>query len=177
MNRILIIGSPGSGKSTLAQKLGRIWSLHVIHLDAHFWKPNWVMPQEAEWDQTIERLTMQEQWIIDGNYSRTMDKRIERADLIILLDMPRWLCMYRIFKRRVMFHKKTRPDMNEGCEEKIDWAFVKWVWQYPKRSRMKTLNKLEQAAASGKQVIILQTRKQVKELLHDQIQYRVHTQK
>ncbi|AZN40988.1 DNA topology modulation protein [Paenibacillus albus] len=175
MNRILIIGSPGSGKSTLAQQLGRTWLLPVIHLDTYFWKPNWVMTEDEEWDRIIAQLTMQEQWIIDGNYSRTMDKRIERADLVILLDLPRWLCMYRIFKRRVMFHKKTRPDMNEGCQEKIDWAFVKFVWSYPRRSRMKTLSRMEYAAAQGKQVMILQTRKQVKELLHDQIQYRLHT--
>ncbi|REE94553.1 adenylate kinase family enzyme [Paenibacillus taihuensis] len=177
MNRILIVGSSGSGKSTLAQQLGRIWSLPVIHLDAYYWRPNWVAPQKAEWDQTITQLTMQEQWVIDGNYARTMEKRIERADLIILLDMPRWLCMVRIFKRRIMFHKKTRPDMNEGCQEKIDWAFIKWVWNYPKRSRLSTLSKLETAAAQGKQVIIVNTRKQVKELLHDQIQYCLHTQK
>ncbi|WNS44670.1 hypothetical protein [Paenibacillus sp. MMS20-IR301] len=72
--------------------------------------------------------------------------------------------MYRIVKRRLMYRNTARPDMNEGCPEKLDWAFVKWVWNYKLRSCMITLGRLQQAAAH-QQVIILTSRRQVKELL------------
>jgi adenylate kinase family enzyme len=165
MNRVIVIGSAGSGKSTLSQKLSKILNLPVIHLDKYFWKPNWVQTPNEEWDMLVEDFTMEEQWIIDGNYSRTMDMRIKRADLIIYLDMPRWLCLYRVLKRRLMYHKKTRPDMNEECPEKIDFEFVKWVWNYRKRSRMKTLEKLDQVK-NQKDVIIVKSRKQIDEFIN-----------
>ncbi|AKG36157.1 DNA topology modulation protein [Paenibacillus durus] len=162
MNRILVIGSSGSGKSTLSQKLIKILNIPVIHLDAYFWNANWVPTPNDEWDQIVEKFTNEDQWIIDGNYSRTMDIRIKKADLIIFLDMPRLLCMYRIIKRRIKYHKKARPDMNEGCPEKLDWEFVKWVWNYRKRSRMNTIKKLEHIR-ENQQVIIVKTRRQVEE--------------
>jgi len=168
MNRVMVLGSAGSGKSTLSQKLGPILGLPVIHLDQHYWKPNWVGTPNEEWDEVVLELTMREQWIIDGNYSRTIDKRMERADLIIFLDMPRWLCLYRVLKRRIMYHNKTRPDMNEECPEKIDFEFVKWVWNYRKRSRVNTLRRLEQVE-KHKEVIILNTRKQVDEFIYTQM--------
>lgn len=164
MKRILVIGSGGSGKSTLSQKLGSILDLPVIHLDTYFWNANWVPKPNDEWDKIVDHFTNDEHWIIDGNYSRTMDIRIKRADVIIFLDLPRLLCIYRIIKRRVMYHKKSRPDMNDECPEKLDWEFVKWVWNYRKRSRMNTIKKLEQIA-EHQQVITVNTRKQVNELI------------
>ncbi|WP_168124011.1 DNA topology modulation protein [Paenibacillus sp. HB172176] len=165
MNRILILGSGGSGKSTLSQRLSNILNLPVVHLDRYFWKANWVPTPNEEWDQIVENFTTEKEWIIDGNYSRTMDTRIKHADLIIYLDMSKWLCLYRVLKRRVMYHKKTRPDMNEACQEKLDWEFFKWIWNYRKRSRMKTITKLEQIK-NEKQIIILKNRKEVRELIN-----------
>lgn len=164
MNRILIIGSGGSGKSTLAKQLGSLLQLPVVHMDAHFWNPGWVPKPNEEWDELVRQYTAQEQWIMDGNYSRTMEFRIKRAEVIIYLDLPRLLCMYRIVKRRLMYHNRTRPDMNEGCPEKLDWAFVKWVWNYKSRSRQSTLARLQQAGPH-QQVITVTTRRQVKELI------------
>lgn len=163
MNRVIVLGSAGSGKSTLSRKLSKILNLPIIHLDKYFWKANWVPTPNEEWDKFVENLTMEEQWIIDGNYSRTMDIRIKRADLIIYLDIPRWLCLYQLLKRRIIYHNKTRPDMNEGCPEKIDFQFIKWVWNYRRRNRIETLEKLEQVK-NQKQVIIVKKRKQAAEI-------------
>ncbi|MFS0727664.1 DNA topology modulation protein [Paenibacillus sp. 1P07SE] len=165
MSRILILGSGGSGKSTLAQRLSRILDLPVIHLDRYYWKADWVPTPNEEWDQMVEHFTFEQRWIMDGNYSRTMDLRIKHADVIIYLDLPTWLCLYRILKRRIMYHKKTRPDMNEACPEKIDWPFLKWVWNYRKRSRTNTITKLEQVK-NKKQVILLKSRNEVQALLN-----------
>ncbi|QUL52732.1 DNA topology modulation protein [Paenibacillus tritici] len=164
MNRILILGSGGSGKSTLARQLGGLLDLPVVHLDAHFWSPGWIPKPNEEWEELVRQYTDQRRWIMDGNYSRTMDMRLKRADVIILLDLPRLLCMYRIVKRRMMYHNQSRPDMNEGCPEKLDWAFVRWVWNYKTRSRSSTMERLRQTG-SHQEVIIVTSRRQVKELV------------
>jgi len=165
MKRIMIIGSAGAGKSTLAQRLAEHYGLPVIHLDRHYWLANWTPRANEEWDLMVEQFAEQEQWIIDGNYSRTMDIRLSRADQVIYLDMPTWLCLYRIVKRRIMYHKKRRPDMNESCDEKLDLEFVKWVWNYRKRSRAHTIQKLKEAAGRS-EVIILKSQREVKQYIH-----------
>lgn len=164
MKRILIIGPGGSGKSTLSRELGNILNLPVIHLDKYFWKPHWIQTPDDEWEQFVKEIVDQEQWIMDGNYSKTLEIRLKRADTIIFLDLPRILSIYRIIKRRILYHGKTRPDLNNECPEKLDWAFIKWVWNYKKTRRSKILNMLEQVK-SEKQIFIIKTRKDVKKLV------------
>ncbi len=164
VNRILVLGSAGSGKSTLSQILGTSFKLPVIHLDRYYWKPNWIPTPNEEWDQLLEQLCNEEQWIMDGNYSRTIDIRLSKADMVLFLDLPTLLCIYRVLKRRIKYRHKTRPDMNEGCSEKLDWEFIKWVWNYRRRSRQKILDKLSEVR-NEKQIIILKNRKQVNELI------------
>ncbi|MBU8598164.1 DNA topology modulation protein [Shouchella clausii] len=167
MNRIVVIGSAGSGKSTLSRKLSERLSLPVIHLDRFYWKPNWTPTPNEEWDAFLKDAVSQNKWIIDGNYSRTLDMRLNEGDAVIFLDMPRLLCIYRIIKRRLIYHGKTRPDLNEDCPEKLDWAFFVWVWNYKKRSRPKVIQALEQVK-ERKRVVILKTRKEVQRFL-DQV--------
>lgn len=164
MKRVLVFGNGGSGKSTLSVTLGDLLHLPVIHLDKYFWQPNWIATPVDDWDIIVESFSDSEEWIIDGNYSRTMNTRIQRADLIIFLDMPNMLCLYRIFKRRIKYNRKTRPDMNEECTEKLDLEFIKWVWNFKKRNRAKILDKLE-VASKTKRIIILKNRKQVNEFI------------
>ncbi len=89
---------------------------------------------------------------------------MNEADAVIFLDMPTLLCIYRIIKRRIIYHGKTRPDLNEECPEKLDWAFFIWVWNYRKRSRPRVIKELEQAK-DRKQVVILRSRKEVRHFL------------
>ncbi|TCT20336.1 adenylate kinase family enzyme [Melghiribacillus thermohalophilus] len=164
MKKILIIGSGGAGKSTMAQELGEILNIEVIHLDAVFWKPGWEPTKREEFVKKLKILMEKDQWIMDGNFGSTLDLRLKRADTVIFLDYSRFLCVYRILKRRWMYHRKTRPDMGEGCKEKLDWEFVKWVWDYPKKKRPDILNKLRQVE-DVKQVIHLRSPNETAEFL------------
>ena len=156
--RIMILGSAGSGKSTLAARLGEITDIPVIHLDRIFWNPGRVETPGEEMTLKAMEAAASERWIMDGNYSATLDLRIERADTIIFIDFSRFLCIFRALKRRIENHGKTRFDLAEGCIEKIDLPFLKWIWGYPKRSRKNIIDKIEN---SGKSVYHLKTRKDV----------------
>lgn len=163
MQRVMIVGSGGSGKSTLARQLGAILSIEVVHLDRHFWQPGWVEPPQDQWRKVQAELVQRSQWIMDGNYGATQDIRLAVADTIIFLDMPRWLCLWRVLKRRIQYHGRSRPDMAPGCVEALDWKFVKWVWNYPSR-RLQILHNLEQYRGQGR-VVVLQDRAQVRKFL------------
>jgi len=134
MKKVAIIGSSGSGKSTFARRLGSATNLEVIHLDRIHWLPNWTETPKDEWRQKNLEIVQKKSWIIDGNYGGTMEIRLDAADTIIFLDMPRTICVYRILKRVALYRPGARPDLADGCDEKFDWEFVKWVWNYPVRS-------------------------------------------
>ena len=133
----MIIGSGGAGKSTLAKRLGEKLHIEVIHLDAIHWRPGWVSPPDEEWKEIVEQLVKQELWIIDGNFGGTIEARLAACDTVIFLDMPRYICLWRVLKRIVTYRKSQRPDMAEGCPERIDLKFAKWIWNYPKTNKPK----------------------------------------
>ena len=160
MRRILVIGSGGAGKSTLSRQLGERLGLPVVHLDALYWRPGWTTMPEDEFDRELARLLAANAWVLDGNYSRTLDLRIPAADTIIFLDLPRLVCLWRIVKRRIRFHGRSRPDMPVECPEQISWEFVDWVWNYPRRQRPRLLERLRSVAAD-KRVVILGSQREV----------------
>lgn len=164
MKKVLVLGCAGSGKSTFSSQLGQVTGLPVIHLDSLYWKPNWIASTEEEWDDTIDRLVKLESYIMDGNYSRTLNKRLRDADVVFYFDMPRSLCIYRVIKRRILNHGRVREDMAEGCREKIDLEFLKWIWNFRKRNRGRILESLDQAKEQ-KQIYIIKKSKEATDYL------------
>jgi len=164
-SRIMVMGSSGSGKSTIAKRLGELTGLPVVHLDSISWLPGWVEAPKDQFEQRLREIVQSEAWIIDGNYrSWALAERLERADTIIFLDFSRTICLLRAFKRRIMYHGKTRPDMGEGCNERITWWLVKWIWGYPKRARGSTLEWLAEIEPP-KQVYCLKGNHAVRDFL------------
>lgn len=143
MKKVAIIGSPGAGKSTLSTKLGEIFKIPVVHLDAHYWSEGWVETPKEVWKNSMEDFVKREKWIIDGNYGDTIDIRLEAADTIIFLDMPRYLCLKNAFKRYLRYRHKDRPDMAKGCKEKLDPQFFKYIWFFKGKNRKSILLRLE----------------------------------
>lgn len=144
MQRIMIIGGPGSGKSTLALALGVRSGLPVVHFDPLFWAPGWVQRSPEESSALIRAAAAQEAWVLDGNHAETYAVRAARADLIIFLDLPRWLRVWRLLKRRLRYHRQTRPDMPANCPERLDLGFLGFVWAWDRTSRPKALALLDQ---------------------------------
>lgn len=162
--RIMIIGSGGAGKSTFSKGIGEALDIPIYHLDAYYWRSGWVPTPDEEWDEFIRELIKLDNWIIDGNYSRTFDLRMKLADVIIYLDINPLIATYRVVKRRLQYHGKTRPDLSQNCPEKLDWEFIQWVWTFRRRKRTKILEKL-QHYSKGSKIFIIKKPKEVKKLL------------
>jgi adenylate kinase family enzyme len=164
MQKIAVIGSSGAGKSQLSRSMGEILGLPVIHLDKEYWLPGWTEPPKEEWRSRVEELVKGDRWIMDGNFGGTMEIRLATADSIVFMDLPRSLCVWRTFKRVITYRKETRPDMADGCNEKFDLEFLKWIWDFPKCTRPRILERL--AAIEGQKPIFrLRSRNEVERFL------------
>ena len=160
MERIMIIGCGGAGKSTLARQLGEKLDLPVVHLDKLFWRPGWEHISREEFDRLHREALAQEKWIIDGNYDRTMGERVKYCDTIIYLDFSRAACLMGVAKRILTSYGRVRPDMGEGCPERFDLEFIKWIWDFNKNNWEKTYRLLNEA--EGKETIVLKNRRAVR---------------
>ena len=133
-NRISIVGGSGSGKSTLCNILSQELNLPAIHLDGINFNPNWVEIDKTERDKIISSKALEDKWIIDGNYNKTLKQRLERADLIIWLDYSTFTLLKGIFKRFLQTRNKEREEI-PGCKERLNFTFLKYVATYNKKKR------------------------------------------
>ena len=160
MQRICIIGCSGGGKSTLTRALAEKLNLPVTHLDVLFWKAGWVESSYEEFRPKISAVTATDRWIIDGNFSKTFDIRLPRADTIIWIDQPRILCLWRAFWRTTSQYGRNRPDLAPGCPEKYDWEFYKFIWNFRRNNVEKIKQAVEQLAPHAR-FIRLQSDKEI----------------
>ena len=167
IKRIAIIGNAGSGKSYLAQQLHTLTHLPIYHLDAHFWKPGWTRPDEAEYHKIHNSLCDLPEWIIDGMNLKYLEYRIQKADLVIYLDMPLHICFWRIFKRLWKYYGKQAPSSAPGCKEGLSWEFVlflKWVWNF-KRKHAPRVKELLAIYTHSKSISIFESPQEVAQFL------------
>lgn len=135
MQRVLVIGISGAGKSTFSRALANTTGLPLIHLDKEFWQPGWVQTPRPEWRAKVGELAARERWIMDGNYDSSLDLRLPRADTVLWFDYPMLRCLRRAMWRAVTTYGRVRPDMAEGCPERIDLEFLRYIWTFNAKQR------------------------------------------
>lgn len=167
--RVVVTGMAGAGKSTFSRALSANTGLPVIVLDVHFWKPGWAEPTEDEWREKQRELLAGNEWIADGNYQDTLDLRLERADTVVFLDTPWWVCARRALVRGI----RARPagfELPEGCAEsrwhrwRDEWCLAWRIWRARRSERERELRLLSE---HGKHVAVhmLRSKRAVREFL------------
>ncbi len=165
----MVTGMAGAGKSTFSRALSAKTGLPVIHLDVHFWRPGWVEPSEAEWREQQRVLLAGDEWIADGNYHATLDVRLERADTVVFLDTPWWICAGRAFVRGVR-KPPVGFELPDGCDDSAwrrlrdEWRLVWRIWRDRRSERERELAILSQ---HGRHVAlyVLRSKRAARELL------------
>src|SRR5262245_35510184 len=89
MHRVMVVGCACAGKTTLARSLAARLALPLVHLDFHFWRADWQVPDSKDWREQVIALATAPEWIMDGNYSNTYDVRIPGAGTPDWLDYAR----------------------------------------------------------------------------------------
>ncbi len=115
----MIVGQPGSGKSSLATRLGEVSGLPVIHIDRIHWQPGWTERSKVEKTRLCLEAEAGERWVFEGGHSITWPSRLARAELLVWLDRPVVLRLWRVVRRAVTQLGRTRPDMADGCPERL----------------------------------------------------------
>ena len=125
--RICIMGPSNSGKSTLAEAIGRSRDLPPIHLDQLHHLPNtdWQPRPEAEFIAFHDKAILAPRWVMDGNYSRCLTQRLERATGFILLDVPTMTSLLR-YLRRSWFERDRRGAL-EGSRDSVKWEMIRHI--------------------------------------------------
>jgi len=141
MKKVIVIGCPGSGKSTFSRALHDLTRLPLIHLDMLFWNADRTTVSREVFLQRLDESMQGERWIIDGNYSSTMEKRMAASDTVIFLDYPVEVCLEGIHARR----GKPRPDLPwiETEDDTEDGEFLELVQNFECDSRPQVMALLE----------------------------------
>ena len=141
--KILVLGSPGSGKTALSTSISQIYKIPVYHLDDLYWHENWERGEEKEFAEHLQKIIMSKCWVIDGNYYHLFfQERLKEADTVILIDIPAFICVYRVLKRYLRIiggdtthlPKKVRDyAKSHDVRSNINWKFIKFVAQFRKK--------------------------------------------
>ncbi|MFD9626588.1 P-loop NTPase family protein [Peribacillus muralis] len=164
MGRIMVIGvSAGVGKSTFARRLGDILDIDVHHLDRFYWRSDWVEAPFEDFLAAQKQVLTHDKWIMEGNYGNSIDLRLKHAETIIYLELPLRVCLYRVVKRYLSFRGKTRPDIGEGCHEKLDWPFLKFIitTYYSRKKKMKNTFAEIKSNEPDKVIVILDSKPKI----------------
>lgn len=171
MKRIMIFGLSGSGKSTLARILGEKLSIEPTHLDRLHWKEGWKENSDKSMRDKLKKVMEKDEWIIEGNYMRILgEERVNKADTVIFMDFNRFFRLWRVVKRYFQYKGKVRPDMAEGCPEKIDMEFIHWVLIEGPEKRMSYYRILGDINIAEKSVYVMKKPKDTAEFLKNIIQ-------
>lgn len=162
LRRVVAVGAYGAGKTTLARELGDALDLPVHHLDSLRWLPDWQLVPLPEWRELLEELVRTGDWIIDGNFEHTLDIRLRRAQTVLFLDVPLPVSLWRIARRRLA--RADRPDLAPGCVESLNLRFLRLLVDYRRRVRPQLLELIE-SHAEGRQIVMLQNRRDAEALL------------
>jgi len=163
MKKVIIIGCPGSGKTTFAEKLQRVTNLPLYYLDAIWHKPDRTHISREEYDKKLSEIFRTEEWIIDGNYSRTIEERIQNSDTIFLFDLPTRVCLQGATDRL----GKERYNV-PWIDTELDFNLKKQIEEFPDKV-LPRIYELLTKYKNGKQVVIFKTRAEVDEYLDKRI--------
>jgi len=161
MKKIIVIGCPGAGKTTFSNILGQKLNIKVHHLDKYFWKENWTPTPQEDFRKIVIDLMKEDEWILDGNFKRSVEDRIKEADTVILFDFSKIAILWRILKRFFRYINRVRPEMGGNNKEALKWVHIKYILRYPRAEYCSYVTKL----ALGKKVVVLRNQKEVNNFL------------
>ncbi|MBE7046509.1 MAG: adenylate kinase [Ruminococcaceae bacterium] len=161
MKKAIVIGCPGSGKTTFSLKLSKHTGLSLIHLDAIWHLPDKTHIPREEFDKRLEEFDLMDSWIIDGNYSRTVERRIQMSDTVFIFDLPVEICIDGAISRI----GKERYDM-PWIEKEIDPEFLKFIEEFPHTTLQKIYDLMDKYK-DQKNFVVFKSRQEADQYIKD----------
>lgn len=127
INKVYVLGAPGSGKTFLAKKLSKTLGIEYFDLDDFFWEKKYSMKRnEDERDRLLQKIVKKKQWIVEGVYTSWTGEVVKNSDLVIWLDSPTHVLMWRIFSRYLKDNKESLGSM---------FSLLNYVRKYRKKGQ------------------------------------------
>ena len=161
MKKAIVIGCPGSGKTTFAEKLRDKTGLPLFYLDAIWHKPDRTHISREEYDARLAEILALDSYIIDGNYSRTIECRISACDTVFLFDIPTSVCLEGAISRL----GKKRYDM-PWIDTELDPKLQAEIEAFREKN-LPAIYELINKYKDGKTVIVFKSREQADEFLRE----------
>jgi adenylate kinase family enzyme len=108
-----------------------------------FWLPGWVLRSKTEERALIAAKVAEDRWLMDGTGSSTFDLRLPRADAVIWVRLSRMICIWGVIKRTIRSYGRERLEMARGCPERLDWEFMRYVWNFEHKETPKVVASLK----------------------------------
>lgn len=100
IDKVYVLGAPGSGKTFLAKKLSKILGIEHFDLDDIYWEKKYsVKRTDEERERLLEKIIKRKKWIAEGVYVSWTKEVIKNSGLVIWLDSPTHVLMWRVFSR------------------------------------------------------------------------------
>jgi len=165
--RIAVHGASGSGKSTLAVALADRLGVERTELDGLFHQPGWTELPTATFRAEVARVVERPGWVVEGNYRQVRDLVWARAEVIVVIDLPRRRVMAQLLRRTVT-RSARRTELWNGNHESFRNLLstdegrnvVLWSWRnhHPYHDEVPTEAR---AAAPHARVMVLTDRRAV----------------
>ena len=154
MKKVIVIGCPGSGKTTFAEKLSDKTGIPRFYLDAIWHKPDRTHISSEEFDMRLSEILALELYIIDGNYSRTVERRIAACDTVFLFDLSTETCLDGAISRI----GKKRNDM-PWIDTELDPRLKEEIEQFKVKNLPEIYDLLEKYG-DGKRIVVFKSREE-----------------
>lgn len=160
MKKVIVIGCPGAGKSVFSKKLKEVTNLPLYHLDMLYHNSDGTHISKEELEEKLKNIFKEKEWIIDGNYQRTLEIRLKECDTVFLLDFDTDICLNGA-KARVGVKRDDMP----WKEEKLNEEFKNTILDFSKEKLPKIYSLLEEYK-QNKNIIIFKTREETDKFLN-----------
>jgi adenylate kinase family enzyme len=167
VRRIAVTGPAGAGKSSLADELGRALGIRVVHLDALFWKPGWVVTPRDEFEAMQRRELAAESWIVDAQFDDMLRDWVQTADTVVFVDASPLKCLWRVSRRRLNRQASVGTPTSATEPARFHRALGKFLrnqWRYRRRVRGELLAELRRERG-GRRVVVVRRRSDLRSLL------------
>lgn len=154
MSKVIVIGCPGAGKSVFSQKLSNVTHLPLYHIDMLYHKKDGTHISREKLENKLKNIFKNDDWIIDGNYQKTLEMRMKECNTIFLLDFPTDVCLEGA-KSRI---GKKRDDL-PWIEEKLDENFEQCIINF-RNEKLQQIYELLDKYKENRDIIVFKSRKE-----------------
>ena len=162
--KIHIIGCSGTGKTYFAKRLSNKYNIPHYDLDNIYWDNSsqkyGIKTEIEKRDKLLLNILEKDDWIIEGIYYKWLEQSFKNADIIYILDLPKYIYKFRIIKRFIKRKLKLETAKKETLKSLLD--LLKWTDKFQNEDMKEIIIFLEKYK---EKVYFIKSKKEIKEIL------------